>query len=89
MYKIYGDDLDPELLYIGEADHGACSVALVYIHLVDGLVKRREDLGCLKSRNIEESAPDIGRREATGSEASDNAKVIGASFECSPEVGVG
>ena len=48
-----------------------------------------KDLGGLKGGHIEEAAPNFGAGEATGREARDDAEVVGAAFEGSPEVGIG
>ena len=52
-------------------------------------MESRKDFGGLKSRHIEEAAPDFGGGEAAGRKARDNTEVVGAAFESAPEVGIG
>ncbi len=47
-----------------------------------------EDFGGLEGGQIEEAAPDFGRREAASREAGNNAEVIGAAFKGAPKVGI-
>ena len=94
MDKIHGDGLNAEFLDIGEAGDGAGGVVVVRgagvvrIRSVDEFVERCEDLGGFGSRHIEKAAPDLGAGEAAGGEACDDAEVVGAAFEGTPEVGV-
>lgn len=59
------------------------------IDSVDTVMESGEHLGGLKGGHIEEAAPDRGGGETTGSEARDDAEIVGAAFEGTPEVGIG
>lgn len=48
-----------------------------------------KDLVGLKGGHIDEAAPNFTGGEATGREARDDTKVIGAAFESLPEVRIG
>ncbi len=93
--EIYGDGLDTEFLDIGEAGDGAGGVVVVRgagiarIRSVDEFVERREDFRGLGGGHIQEAAPDFGGGEAAGCEACDDAEVVRAAFEGTPEVRVG
>ena len=49
-------------------------------------MKRREGLGSLKCRHVEEAAPNLGGGEATSHKACDDAEIVRAAFEGTPEV---
>lgn len=94
MNKIHGDGLNAEFLDVGEAGYGTRGVVVVRatgiarIRSVDTFVESREDLGGLRGRHVEEAAPDFCGGEAAGREASDDAKIVRATFEGPPEVRV-
>ena len=93
--EIHGYGLDAEVLDIGETGYGARGMVIVRgirilgIHSVDAFMESCDNLGGLEGGHIEKAAPDHGGGEAAGSEARDDAKIIGATFEGTPEVGIG
>ncbi len=94
IYKIHGNGLDPEFLDIGETGYWAGSVVVVHgveivrLRSVDGFVESRENLGRFEGGYVEEATPDFGGGKAAGREASNDAEVIGAAFEGTPEVAI-
>ena len=94
MYEIYGDNVEAKFVDVGKTDERAGGVVVVgglWVVLtssIDIVVKRPENFGGLESRHIEEAAPDIRRREATGGEVRNDAKVVRAALQCTPEVGM-
>ena len=93
--EIHGYGLEAEVLDIGEAGYGAGGMVIVRatgilrIHSIDGFMESCEDLDGLKGGHIEEAAPYHSGGEAAGREARDDAEVVGAAFEGTPEVGIG
>lgn len=94
MHEVHGDSLKAEFLDIGEACNGTdgvvvvSSAGIVRYHSINTFVESCEDLGGLKGGHIEEAAPDFGGGEAADRETSDDAEVVGAAFEGTPEVRV-
>ena len=80
---------------VGEAGYGAGGMVIVRgvgilgINSVDAFVESGENVGGLEGGHVEEAAPDLGGGEAAGGEARDDAEVVGAAFEGTPEVGIG
>lgn len=58
------------------------------VRFVDAFVKSREDFSGLRGGHIEKAAPDFGGGEAARPETRNDSEVVGAAFECAPEVGV-
>ena len=50
------------------------------------IMESGEDLCGLECRNVEETAPDLGRGEAANRKACNNTEIIGPTFERPPEV---
>ena len=93
--EIYGYGLEAELLDIGKAGYGARGVVVergtgvLRIYSVDTFVESCKNFGGLEGGHVEKAAPDRGGGEAAGSEAGDDAEIVGAAFEGTPEVGIG
>ena len=65
-----------------------CGAGIARICSADKFVESREYFGGLEGGHIEEAAPDFGGGETAGRKACDDAKVVGAAFEGTPEVGI-
>lgn len=93
--QVHGDKLDTERLDVGEAGDRTGSVLVVLrggvtgVFPTDTFVECGEGLGGFGGSHVEEAAPDFGAGKATRRKARDDAEVVGAAFEGTPEVGVG
>ena len=91
----HGYALDAEGLDIGEAGYRARGMVIVRgagilrIRSVDAFMESPDNSSGLEAGRVEEAAPDHGGREAAGREARDDAEIVGAAFESTPEVGIG
>ena len=56
------------------------------IRSADEFMESCENFGSLEAGHVEEPTPDVCGGEATGREACNNAEVVGAAFEGTPEV---
>jgi len=92
--EIHRDGLDAELRNIRETGERTGSVVVVCgagiprICSSDKSMEGREYFGGLEGGQIEEAAPDLGGGKIAGRKACDYAKVVGAAFEGTPEVGI-
>jgi len=81
--------LHAELRNIREADERSGGVVIVCgsrICFADEFVKSREYFGGLEGGHIEEATPNFRGREASGCKTCDDAKVVGTTFEGTPEI---
>ncbi len=65
-----------------------CGACIARTCSADRFVESREYFGGLEGGYIEEAALDFSRGETAGRKACDDAKVVGAAFEGTPEVGI-
>lgn len=89
--EVHRNDLNAELQDVGKAGNGPGAVFLigtVRIRSVDALVKSSENFSGLESWHIEKAAPDFDGGETSGFEARDDAEIVAAAFESTPEIGI-
>ena len=65
-----------------------CGACIARICSTDKFVESREYFSGLEGGHIEEAAPNFTRGETAGCKACDDAKVVGAAFKGTPEVGI-
>ena len=65
-----------------------CGACIARICSANRFVESREHFGGLEAGHVEEAAPDFSGGETAGRKACDDAKVVGAAFESTPEVGI-
>lgn len=93
--EIHGDGLETNCRDVGEAGNGpggefvVLGAGIVRTRSANAFVESREDFGSLEGWHVEKAAPDFGDGETAGCEARHDAEIVGAAFECAPEIGIG